>query len=796
MFKSFIKKSTSLLTVSTMLFSFLSPAILYVAFAAVNITGNTISGGNNSFVNLTNSGSYPITFTFSGLLDAGDIVHLDIMSGSTLIKTYTGSQDLSGSILFNTDLSSALDGDLTFSGSVYASGATEAYSSGITSTGTADFIKPTQTIIYSGSSIPVIATLTGETVIVTNNSGSLVKSFASNGTFTFDYIDAAGNTGSTIATVSSIAATVSPEKLNLLSAGNFVILAESEITDVPTSVITGNIGISPAAGSFIGVPCSEVIGMIYAVDAAFTGPCETIDSALLTTAVNDMHTAYTDAAGRTNPTATELGAGDISGLTLSPGLYKWGTNVDIFADITLSGSATDVWIFQIEGNLNLAPSKKILLSGGANASNIFWQVKGDVLLDTGSIFNGTILSKTLIALNTGAVLNGRALAQTAVTLQSNIVNAPLNSSPNPFTFTPQTNVELSTDYNSIMTIAGINIGTTISITGGQYMIGTGSFTGAVGIVNNGDIITVKITSSTLYSTATSLTLTIGGVNSIFTVTTKSAPSTGGGGGGGGGISIDYCPSGDTSLSYYDGTCGKTIITTDSGTIAVIENIPGVTTNTIITASGITTEIVETATGITTTITTDSGKVVSFTPKFTDITNSFAIDDIKLLINKGIIKGYSDGTFRPNGNASRAEFLGMTMKSFNIPLDSNSVTDFTDIPSDGTWMIKYIVKAKELGIMNGQNINGKLVFRPNDAISRGEAIAILLNVAKISSSLTTLNTQFTDIPTDSAWMIKYIEKAKELGIMNGQTINGKLVFRPNDAITRAEVATIIVKALGI
>ena len=103
---------------------------------------------------------------------------------------------------------------------------------------------------------------------------------------------------------------------------------------------------------------------------------------LLTTAVSDMETAYTDAAGRTLPTATELGAGNISGLTIASGLYKWGTDVAINTDVTLSGSATDVWIFQIAGNLNIASAGnlgsgiKVLLSGGAKASNIFWQVGG------------------------------------------------------------------------------------------------------------------------------------------------------------------------------------------------------------------------------------------------------------------------------------------------------------------------------------------------------------------------------------------------------------------------------------
>ena len=144
----------------------------------------------------------------------------------------------------------------------------------------------------------------------------------------------------------------------------------------------------------------------------------------MTTAVSDMQTAYTDAAGRTLPDATELGAGNIGGMTLAPGLYKWSTGVTIPTDVTLSGGASDVWIFQIAQTLGISSGKKVLLSGGAQAGNIFWQVAGQVTLATTSVFNGNILGQTAIVLNNGATLNGRALAQTAVTLDANPVTKP------------------------------------------------------------------------------------------------------------------------------------------------------------------------------------------------------------------------------------------------------------------------------------------------------------------------------------------------------------------------------------
>lgn len=118
---------------------------------------------------------------------------------------------------------------------------------------------------------------------------------------------------------------------------------------------------------------------------------------------------------------TELGAGNIGGLTLTPGVYKWSTGVTIPTDVTLSGSANDVWIFQVAQNLNVSSAAHIILSGGAQAGNIFWVVAGQTTIGTTAVFNGNILDQTAIVLNTGATLNGRALAQTAVTLDSNAV---------------------------------------------------------------------------------------------------------------------------------------------------------------------------------------------------------------------------------------------------------------------------------------------------------------------------------------------------------------------------------------
>jgi hypothetical protein len=216
--------------------------------------------------------------------------------------------------------------------------------------------------------------------------------------------------------------------VNLGAAGAFVILSKSGITDVPASAITGNIGTSPITGAAItGLGCVEVNGTIFTVDAA--GPaCRVTFPVLLTAAVSAMETAYTDAAGRTSPDVTELGAGNIDGMTLIPGLYKWGTPVLIPTRLTLDaqGDPNAVFIFQIAQTLNVGNGAIVTLSGGAQAKNIFWQVAGQTTVGTTAQFKGIILCATAIALNTGATLDGRALAQTAVTLQMNAVTEPAN----------------------------------------------------------------------------------------------------------------------------------------------------------------------------------------------------------------------------------------------------------------------------------------------------------------------------------------------------------------------------------
>ena len=217
--------------------------------------------------------------------------------------------------------------------------------------------------------------------------------------------------------------------VNLGTASTFAILAKSAISTVPTSAVTGNLGVSPAAASYItGFSLTadatnvfstspQVTGKVYAADYSSPSPSN------MTAAVSDMELAFTDAAGRA-PDVTELGAGNIGGLTIAPGVYKWGTGVLIPTDVTLTGSATAVWIFQIAQDLTVSSAVNVHLAGGALAKNVFWQVAGRVDLGTTAHLEGIILSQTSITLRTGATINGRLLAQTAVNLDGSTVVEP------------------------------------------------------------------------------------------------------------------------------------------------------------------------------------------------------------------------------------------------------------------------------------------------------------------------------------------------------------------------------------
>ena len=226
------------------------------------------------------------------------------------------------------------------------------------------------------------------------------------------------------------AAAKGPAAVGLGTAQNYAVLAKSGVSSVPGSTVTGDVGLSPAAATFLTgfslvadstnvfSTSTQIVGKAYAANYAVPTPSN------LTTAVSNMEAAYSDAAGRPTPDFLELGTGNIGGKTLTAGLYKWTTTITIPADLTLSGGANDVWIFQTTGDLSMSASKHITLSGGAQAKNIFWQVAGQATFGAGAHFEGILLCKTDVTLQTGATMNGRILSQTQVALQQATVSQP------------------------------------------------------------------------------------------------------------------------------------------------------------------------------------------------------------------------------------------------------------------------------------------------------------------------------------------------------------------------------------
>jgi hypothetical protein len=238
----------------------------------------------------------------------------------------------------------------------------------------------------------------------------------------------------------SVLAQPAQAPVNLRSTANFGVLAASLVSSIPPAAITGDVGLSPATGSNItGMNSSDVTGFIYTVDVS--GPSGSVmDPTRLTAAQGDLTIAYNDAAGRTPvPSGPFLnpGSGNIGGLTLVPGLYKFTSTLAITgSNVTLTGSDTSVWIFQVATDLNVGSGIQVILAGGAQARNVFWQVGTSAVLGTTSVMKGTIMADQSVSMNTGAVLNGRALARiAAVTLASNTITLPPNASSAPRTVT-------------------------------------------------------------------------------------------------------------------------------------------------------------------------------------------------------------------------------------------------------------------------------------------------------------------------------------------------------------------------
>ena len=276
----------------------------------------------------------------------------------------------------------------------------------------------------------------GTSVILTATAdqGFTFSSWSGDATGTISPITVIMNGNKNVTANFTGAAAQGPGAINLGGAAIYTILSKTGISTTGVTSITGNIGVSPNAA--IGItgfglimdpsntfskssPSSLVSGKIYAADYAAPTPAN------ISTAVSDMETAFTTANGLTTSVTVELGAGNITGMNLAPGLYKWSTNLLITgAGVTLTGNANDTWVLQIGQGLTVSNGAIIHLAGGAQAKNIFWITASDAVIGTTADFSGNILSQTLIALKNGSKVTGRLLGQTAVTLDASTVVLP------------------------------------------------------------------------------------------------------------------------------------------------------------------------------------------------------------------------------------------------------------------------------------------------------------------------------------------------------------------------------------
>ena len=221
--------------------------------------------------------------------------------------------------------------------------------------------------------------------------------------------------------------------VGLGTAGSFAVLGGSTVTNTGPTVINGDLGVSPGT-AITGFPPGTVKGTVHAADA------------VAAQAQSDVTTAYNDAAGRTPAVVVP---GDLGGLLLTPGVYKQSSSLLLTGVATLDaqGDPSAVFIFQVGSTLTTASNSRVLLTGGAQSCNVFWQIGSSATIGTGTSFSGNILALQSITVTTGATLQGRALARNgAVTLDTNTIS---RADCAPGTTTPAGTASLTTTPRSV-----------------------------------------------------------------------------------------------------------------------------------------------------------------------------------------------------------------------------------------------------------------------------------------------------------------------------------------------------------
>jgi LPXTG-motif cell wall-anchored protein len=314
------------------------------------------------------------------------------------------------------------------------------------------------------------------------------------------------------------AATVLEGPVGLGTAAGFGVLSASTVTNTGSSVITGDVGVSPGT-AIEGFPPGIIDGVQHSADAEAAQ------------AQSDLTTAYNVAASLT---PTQTGLGELTGLSLTPGVYSGG-ELSLNGELTLDGSAESVWVFQAASTLTAGSGASINLINGASACNVFWQVGSSATLGSASRFVGSVMAKASITAVTGATVSGRLLAETgAVTLDSNVITAPtgcdagstdVSTSPTITSGTP-TAATVGAPYSFTVTATGTPAAT-FAVTSGALPAGlaldstTGEITGVPTTVGDSTF-TITASNGTAPDATASYPLTVAAAAVVAPPTVPSA----------------------------------------------------------------------------------------------------------------------------------------------------------------------------------------------------------------------------------------------------------------------------------
>jgi hypothetical protein len=304
---------------------------------------------------------------------------------------------------------------------------------------------------------------------------------------------------------SASAATTIDGPIDLGTATSFGVLAASAITNTGPTTITGDLGISPG---------TAVSG------APLVGGTQHLTDAVAIQAQSDLTTAYNAAASLT-PTTT--GLSDLSGLSLTPGVYSGGA-LSLTGTLTLAGTADSIWVFQADSTLTTASASQMIITGGATSCNVFWKVSSSATLGTSSNFVGTIMAAQSITATTSATIQGRLLASTgAVTLDTNVITQPVGCAPGT---TPTTSPAFTSGAPTATAVVGTPYSYTVTASGtpsATYTVTSGVLPAGLSLNPTTGAITGTPTTPGSYTfTVTASNGTAPDVSAVYTIVVTAA----------------------------------------------------------------------------------------------------------------------------------------------------------------------------------------------------------------------------------------------------------------------------------